>query len=326
MKTIVFLMMVFPYLLFAQNNVEIRLNQSIQENAEKAKSLTILDLREDKNIGEINQKTQKYTFYLPQDLDAHFKEKFDKVKIKGKNDILILLEELKVYDKPAEKFNFGMGKIKLSSFLKKDGKYYLIDRLDKEFSINPREMPAVAKHLEGRFSYNFTSFIKKSYLANIIPIALDDYVGYENTIFSQLPIFTAESFQDGVYLDVRSFLLQKPEKGFEIIKNKNGKVTRIVKGEERLNLSKVFIYVEKGIPFKNTASGFMELLKDEKGFYVFSNKGYLAPTQMNSTYGMFGLIGGIAGAIEANAKNKQAQSEEKKNIYIDIFTGDFIFE
>lgn len=305
----------------------IKLERNIGDDSNSVKSLEVLDFRKDKDLGEINVKGKKYTFSLPEDLSQHFQEKFNKdVKNKGENNILILIEEIKMTDMPMEKGVLGISKLKITSFLKKQDGYYIINRLNTNTRLSSREYPGgtLAKMLSRFISIDVANFIKKSYNSEIIiqkSIKKEDITNYETILTEYVPAFF--EVKEGVYSNVMSFLMQKPEEGFELVKNDEGKVQRAVKGEERIGRSKIAVYVDEGKTFINTNSGFMELQKDEKGFYVYSNKGYLYPVQMNSTYGMFGLIGGIAGAIEANAKNKKAQAEDKYNIYIDPFSGEF---
>lgn len=133
-----------------QETYLIKLDYPIWENANLAKSLTVIDVRQDKDLGSITQRGVKTLFSLPEDLEAHFNERFEratKKKGKGTNEIVVLLEELKIYDEPAEKFSYGRASLKLSSFLKKDNKYYFIDRRIKNFRVNPRETPNVPRNI-----------------------------------------------------------------------------------------------------------------------------------------------------------------------------------
>jgi hypothetical protein len=41
---------------------------------------------------------------------------------------------------------------------------------------------------------------------------------------------------------------------------------------------------------------------------------------------MFGLIGGIAGAIEENSRQKKMQKQDKEEVYIDSLTENTIFK
>ncbi len=75
----------------------------------------------------------------------------------------------------------------------------------------------------------------------------------------------------------------------------------------------------------NAGAGFIELEKDENGYYVTSNEGILNPVQMNSTYGMFGLVGAGIGAIETRAKNKGTRKLPTSKVYIDPLSGNYIY-
>lgn len=313
-----------------QETYLIKLDYPIWENANLAKSLTVIDVRQDKDLGSITQRGVKTLFSLPEDLEAHFNERFEratKKKGKGTNEIVVLLEELKIYDEPAEKFSYGRASLKLSSFLKKDNKYYFIDRRIKNFRVNPRETPNVPRNIYMYVSIEFMRLIEKSYLAEIVDVALneDDLRDYETILKDKMPITNSENLKDGIYLDARSFATQNPKEGYELVKNSNGEVVRAIKGEERVNKSKIYAYTESGKTFLNTASGFMEINKDEKGYFIYTNRGYLFPATANNIYGG-GLIGALASNIEKNAKNKKMQKEERYNIYIDPLTGELYFE
>lgn len=102
----ILLFFVFPMLLSAQNIQFIYLSQNIKDQKELTKSLTFIDNRLDKEIGAINSKRGPVELKFDSD-DVKFEvEKWfagDNKNAKGNNDVVILLEELKIFETPKEK-------------------------------------------------------------------------------------------------------------------------------------------------------------------------------------------------------------------------------
>ncbi len=217
--------------------------------------------------------------------------------------------------------------LKISTFIYKDGGYYFLDRIDKVININPN-FSKYPVGLSNTISGYLTEFIKKSYKTDASAIRIDkkNLANYDSVLSQSLPALQNEKVKDGVYLTAKSFFYQEPLEGYELIKNDKNEVLRAKNNDNKIPAYKMFGYTENGKSYLFTQGGFMEINKDDKGFYLYSNTGTLFPVQMDSTYGMFGLIGAGIGAIDANAKNKKAQKEEKYNIYLDSLTGEFLIE
>ncbi|MDN5397363.1 MAG: hypothetical protein L0G05_12615 [Chryseobacterium sp.] len=178
----------------------------------------------------------------------------------------------------------------------------------------------------------FSVFIKKSYSLNPTGnlVSLNDLADYNSLVKNNYPALKETPLKDGIYLDYLSFFNQTPEKGdYALEINNKGDITKAVKEENgkktKIPAYKMFAYVEKGKVHKSTFSGFMDLDKDENGFYLLANRGHLFPVQSNSAYGMFGLIGGVAGAIEQGARQKKMKSGDAGKVYIDPLTGEYDF-
>lgn len=160
-------------------------------------------------------------------------------------------------------------------------------------------------------------------------LTIDEVSDYQKYV-NNYEAFKNETLKDGIYLDYNSFFRQIPEDGNYILERfEDGKLARAVKTEngkkKKIPTHKMFIYVENGKAFKNTFSGFYEVNRNEKGFYIFSKPEMLYPPQYNIRLGMmFGLVGVIADAIisSSNQKGKDVVQE----IYIDPMTGEFDFQ
>lgn len=248
----------------------------------------------------------------------------------GKHDLVLLLKRLKV--KSGENINDQSSAnidFSVQIFWKDGNKYHFIYKKDTVFSYVATD---VSKTIVKAIPKIFTTILNKSislkpYGGYVSQSDLSDFETYSRERFSA---FNNLTLKEGIYTDYISFFQQNPESGnFTFERNEKGEVLRAIKEENgqkvKIPSRKMFAYVENGKAYKLTFFGFTELLKNEKGFYVFSNRGFLFPVQTNATYGMFGLIGGIAEAIDQSGKQKKQQKADKVEIYIDPLTGEYDF-
>lgn len=325
-----YFLLLFPILFFSQKTVTVKLNESIRDNTKTIKSLTVIDNRADKDVGTITHKKELFRFEFP---DNDTKKSIENWFVSsnknavGNNDIVILLENFKIFSEEEQGTSLPKADVVISSFISKNAGYYYLDRINKVVNIN-QNLPKSPFGLSITLSNLLQEFIKNSYQTKPadIKITENELPQYADIITKELPVYKNNQIKDGVYSDYKSFFDAKPLEGYELVKNSKGEVLKAKKGDERIPAHKMFAYVENGKIYHRIITGFIEMTKDDKGFYIFTNYGTLFPVQMDSTYGMFGLVGGIAGAIDANAKNKKLQKAEKYNIYIDPLTGDYIFE
>lgn len=92
----------------------------------------------------------------------------------------------------------------------------------------------------------------------------------------------------------------------------------------------MFAYIENGKIYKHTFSGFMEVFKNEKGFYLMSNRGLILPAKSSSfSVGVGGVYNGIAiglvSAIDRSIRQNKMKRDEIMEIYIDPLTGEYDF-
>jgi len=91
-------------------------------------------------------------------------------------------------------------------------------------------------------------------------------------------------------------------------------------------VERLFGYVENGTAFRLTPVGFLEMKKDEKGFFVISSKNALS-TQVSEGMIAGSLIGGVVGGAVAGAiDSKDSQYSKMQKIYIDSLTGAYILD
>lgn len=331
-KIILFLM--FSCFLTAQKTEYIKLNQSIKDKFSRVKSLTLIDNRTEKDLGAVTYKKENVQLkFENEDLKKYVEDWFaNDNKTKGNNnDIVLLLEEIRIDD--FKNTGLANAKVKISSFINRNGKYYFINRYNSTVGFNSKLTPNIPRVISVAIETIFSTLIKDSYshIALSTPIAESDLHNYEEIVGKNIKYLTVPELTNGVYKDFRSFSLQKPEEGCYVDKNKKGKVIGI-KNREDLLLSAeyVFGYVEDGKAYRLTPVGFLEMQKDDKGYYVVSSRLELFPPQ-NVNNGvmigvmMGGIVGGMIGAALDSGKAARDKPENLSNIYIDPLTGEYIF-
>ncbi|MDH6251595.1 hypothetical protein M2347_001322 [Chryseobacterium sp. H1D6B] len=328
---------------FSQVREVIELKQNIKDKKGLTKSLTLIDNRKDKEIGKVSYKSEPVEIqFADADLNVRIENWFsENNKAGGNNDIVLVLEELKVYDEQDEgqKSVFGKIKIKISSFIKRKDKYYFINRFDNVIVSDPKRTANVSKYLAQEVSNSITEFIKASYTNSVLSQYIpENEIGNYNSylIKNNKSIYNSE-LRKGVYLDFKSFSTQEPAYGYYVEKNKKGRVVRIKNKNEQVgtSLSDAFCYVDEGKAYRYTPVGFLEMMKNDEGFYITASRTELfAETK---TGGVIvgavagGLVGAAIGAAIDSGSNKGAingfgfKSSTMTDVYIDSLTGSYVF-
>lgn len=324
-----YLFLLFPFMVFAQKEVEVPTTGSIKDPSGKTKNLIVLDERPNPDLGTIQYKNQTLKFVTKDTTLKQFFEdwfKRNNKNPKGDQNMVLVIEDIQFLNEVEDDKNFLKADVRASTFVEKDGQYYFIRRVNT--TVTPGELPNSPLGISVAVPMEFASLMKASYIIppSVKPITSTQLKDYASILSSDLPVFRGNGLKDGVYKDYNSFFNQQPEVGFQLVRNNNNNITKASNGQENIGIHIIYGYVENGVAYKNTAGGFMEMKMDDSGFYVFSNRGTLAPVQMDSTYGMFGLVGAGIGAIATNAKNKKLQQAEKYKIYIDPLSGGYIYQ
>lgn len=342
MNKLLLLPVLLSCFIFAQNTQTIEFKQNIKDRKSQTKSLTLIDNRTDKEIGQITNKKGVTEFKLPEgDLNKVFENWFEEDnKNKGKNDIVIVLEDLKIYKEQIanDKDEYMKAKIKIASFLKRDDKYYFINRYENVILSDPKKSASAPRYLANLISEMVAELIKTSYTHPItsVPISESDIANYEDYLEKNNKSLDQE-LKDGVYLNFKSFANQNPAEGHYIEKNRKGRVVRVKnKSDLSISLGEVFAYVDNGIAYRLTPSGFEEMKKDDQGYYIISSRSKLFADSNASGAMIGGIAGGLVGAAIGAAidsgSNRGAirgvgfKSPTMTNIYIDSLTGDFVFK
>ncbi|MBB4806950.1 hypothetical protein HNP38_002246 [Chryseobacterium defluvii] len=341
MKKIVFFTL-FSISLYAQKNEFIELKESIKDKKALTKSLTVIDNRASGEIGTISDKGQPVEVkFADENIKSYVEKWFSKDnKEKGNNDIVLMLEELKAYDEkdPGQEYAFSKIGIKISSFIKRNDRYYFINRFDNVIVSDPKRTVQAPRYLAQTISDILTEFIKASYTNSVSSqyIPEKDINNYNAYLSKNYDALMTSELKDGVYMSFKNFLSQEPAFGYRTEKNRKGEVVRVKYKTEQIPLDDVYCYVEAGKAYRLTPVGFLEMEKDDKGFYIVAARTDLFAE--NQGGGMMvgaiagGALGAIIGAAIDSGNNKGAiagfgfRSRTLSNVYIDSITGGYIFE
>lgn len=339
-KVIMFFL--FSVFLSAQRVETIEFKENIRDKKALAKSLTLIDGRKDKEIGKISNKKGEWEIRLPEENLKDLVENWfaEDNKTVGNKDIVLYLEELKVYDEQAQndKERYSKARIKISSFLKRNENYYFINRFDNVIICDPKRTSSASKYLSLTISEIIAEFIKNSYSNPVLSqyIPEKDITNYDVYLEKNNKSLT-EKLKDGVYLNFKSFTEQKPTEGYYFEKNRKGKVVRIKNREDlAISINDTFSYVDGGVAYIATPVGFKEMRKDEKGYYIIASRAQLF-TEKNGNGVLIGAVaGGLVGAAigaaidsgshKAAVSGKGFKSSAMGKVYIDSLTGSFNFQ
>jgi hypothetical protein len=342
-KSNLFILMMISALFTAQKSEIIKLDQNIKDKNSRTKSLTFIDNRSDKKIGTITDKEEKAEVkFEHEDLKSYIENKFieDNRKV-GTNDIIIILENLKVYDEQDDNrdFPYSKAQIRISAFLKRNGRYYFINRFDNVIVCNPKMTAHPQRFLVTKIDEVITEFIKASYFLNVTGsyIPESEINKYDEYLNKDYKAFSNPILKDGVYLNFKSFREQNPNPDYYTEKNKKGKVVRLMTKDVQTSISQMYCYVEEGKAYKLTPVGFDEMVKDQKGFYIHTSR--INVFYQAKTGGAFvgaiagGFVGAVIGAAidSASSSNSGAmngigyRSTLETDVYIDSLTGGYVF-
>lgn len=345
MYKIIQLTSIFAFtILFSQNLEMIKERGNLSNpKGNTYKSLEVIDQRTDQKIGELpfgdNREMREISF--PSTVgDFLGKWYADSNHKGGKQEMVLVLKHLKTYLGETEgKETEGDIEFSAQAFLKEGDQYKFLYKKDTVYTFRSKNISEV---MMKNIPVVFAMFLKKTY--SVKPgektVALDALTDYEAYVRSHSPAYKNNQLQDGIYLTHEAFMDQTPEPGKYILeKNAKGSVTKAVKEENgkknRIPAGGMYAYIENGKPYKQTYSGFQELNKNEKGFYLISNWGYLVPAQNSSLFisvggaangGIYGgLAVGLVGLFEKSMRQGRMKKEDRFPVYIDPLTGEYDF-
>ena len=327
------LFFLFSVFISAQKNQFIELRNNIKDKKHVASSLTFLDRREDKSIGIVSHRKDPYEVkFEKEDLEKLFSDWFlENNKELGQTKYFLMLEHLKVNDIPAKRSVSGHLEMQMSTFLKRNDKYYFLKKTSISKDYPQKDHAYITRAIAAKISSELTDIVTDSYTeAGLnIPISEIDLGNYQKIISERLPVYNSQSFTDGVYRDYKSFAEQKPDKELTVRKNKDG----VIKGVKRIdgydNLSKdVFAIIDNGIAYKKTPTSIIEIEKDNEGYFITASEEEIFPQSNTAIYvgaGVGGIIGGLVVAVIDIAASKiRKENALYYRVGIDTLTGEYI--
>jgi len=331
----ILLFFLFSGMVFAQKTQFIQLTQSIKDKNKIAKSLTLIDRRDDKTIGTVSHRKEPYELkFEEENLENLFQKWFlEDNKTPGNTEFLLILEELKAGDEQKGKLVIGKLKLKMVTFIKRNDKYYFVKRINIMKDYKPNDHAYITRAIAYKISLEISSLIKDSYSEPItnFPISESELNDYEKVISGKFKLFNSEKLTDGVYTDYRSFYKQEPNNDYSVKKNNKGVITGVsnIKGYDTYT-NDVFAIVDNGVAYRSTPFRLIEMVKEDNKFYVLSSKEELFPTNNAGAAVAGALIGGIVGGvigavIDASSTKKNIEKAGLSKIEIDPLTGEYDF-
>ena len=322
------LLIFFPALFFAQNDVSINFTTPIVDASKRTKSLTVRDVRADKEIGFVSVKGEQYPYVFADDIKTMIENQFQKPTdaVNATHDILVLIEKIKLQDNPTKEQTTDLD-IRVSTFYKRNNNYFYINRIDAIFPNEILDRVYNAKSLDYKVKGIITSLIKESFNSLAVPYPLNEenLLDYATILPATYPINKAEKVS-GVYLDYASFLKQVPSKYTYSI-NKKGKVSSVQDGAYSVPRSHVYAIVDNNKIYKATLVGYREVKEDDKGMYIEESYHKMfrseddTPAIMAAGGGLVGVL--LATAVESSKKGLTPHVYSKlvtERIYLDPIT------
>ncbi|MDQ0592225.1 hypothetical protein QFZ37_000594 [Chryseobacterium ginsenosidimutans] len=327
----IFFFLLFTILSFAQETETINLSKSIKDRENSIKNFTVIDQRENKEIGTVMYHKDEVKIVFANDANKDITDWFYKYNpVRGNNDLVLLLEKLNVSEDKKEKYSIGKLELRASIFIKKDDGYHYVYRKDTIATISSRTTPYLAQSLVRKVTLIFTDLFKSSYDGKPweFSISENDLPNYTSLLKDKLDIFKTTELKEGVYKDYYSFFTHNPEPKYTLLTNDKGIVTKAIKGEEKDAIRHFYAFVHNGIPYKNIPVGYTEIFKDEKGLFIEATKAELFPETTASGvsigFAAGGLIGGVIGAVVDAGFGSKKRINNGSHVYIDPFTGEYI--
>ncbi len=332
MKKYLFLIFL-PMLLFSQKTEYIKLKMPLKDFTNTTKSFTVKDIRIDKTFKKMVFRGNEYKMSFPtNDVQKDVTDWFYRANknLKGNRDLVFMIENLQFGNEVKEGNIYCILEMKLSIFLKNENQYFLLGRNENVVKLNAKGTPGIPSDYAENLQKVMQTLIADAFRAepHSMGFSEEQLPNYYTLIQQNLPAFTTSELKEGVYTDYFTFLEQQPLEGFSIVKNEE----KVQKAESKssgktLPQRKIMIYVENGKAYKNTAMGFLPLQKDEHGYYIVANRLALFPEEIkvSSVYFFFGIIGGLAAAIDATVQYDKIKKADMYPIYIDNVNGNYIF-
>lgn len=246
--------------------------------------------------------------------------------MQGKNDLVLLLEDLKVSEEQNEQSSVGKLQLRASTFIKKAGGYHFLYRKDTVTTVSSRINPFVAQNLARKFTMILSDFLEDSYKREAWEVSIPEQnlPRYAEVLTDQLDILKANELKDGVYKDYQSFFSHRPEPGFVLETDTKGIVTKAVNGKDKMPIRRFYAFVHNGVAYKIIPVGYVEILKSDQGLFIEAKKAELFPENSNGIIINGGVVGVVLSASINAAVNAKRNRIPEKEVYLDPLTGQYI--
>ncbi|SEM98774.1 hypothetical protein SAMN05421856_110129 [Chryseobacterium taichungense] len=334
MKKILFFLF-FSVMFSAQKTEIIKLSKSIKDDNNSIKTFTVIDQRPNKEIGSVMYHKDQVNVVFEHSADKDINDWFYKDNsVRGKDDFVLLLENIEISEDKKEKSSIGKLALKASTFIKKDDGYHFVYRKDTAATVSSRTTPYLAQSLSKKATLILADLIKNSYRKTPweYGISESELKDYETLLKEKLDILKTDSLKDGIYRSYYSFFTHNPEPGFVIETNKKGVVINAVKGKEKISIRNCYAFVDHGVAYKIIPVGYVEIFRDEMGLFIEVKKEELFPENSSNVFimggGVAGLIGSVVGNIAISAIDASAAKKRRAmagtEVSLDPLTGHYI--
>lgn len=334
MKKII-LFLSFSAIFSAQKTETIKLSKSIKDNNNSIKTFTVIDQRPNKEIGSVMYHKDQVNVVFENNADKDISDWFyEDNPVRGKDDFVLLLENVEITEDKKEKYSIGKLALKASTFIKKQDGYHFVYRKDTVASVSSRVTPYLAQSLSKKVALILADLMKNSYRK--IPwdysVSENELKDYASLLKEKLDILKTDTLKDGIYKSYYSFFTHNPEPGFVIETNKKGVVTHAAKGESKISIRSCYAFVYHGIAYKIIPVGYVEIFRDEMGLFIEVKKEELFPENSSNVFimggGVAGLIGTVVGNIAISAIDASAAKKRRAmagtEVSLDPLTGNYI--
>lgn len=323
----IFVFLLLSVFLSAQKTEIINLSRSPKDNKNFIRTFTVIDQRSDKNIGSVTDHRKEVKVAFEHDAVKDLQDWVSQSKaMQGKNDLVLLLEDLKISEEQHEQSSVGKLQLRTSTFIKKADGYHFLYRKDTVTTVSSRVNPFVAQNLARKFTMILSDFLEDSYKREAWELSIpeQDLPRYAEVLTDQLDILKANELKDGVYKDYHSFFSHRPEPGFVLETDSKGIVTKAVNGKDKTPIRRFYAFVHNGVPYKIIPVGYVEILKSDQGLFIEAKKAELFPETSNGIIINGGVVGAVLSASINAAVSAKRNRIPEKEVYLDPLTGQYI--
>lgn len=226
-------------------------------------------------------------------------------------ELVLLLRQLSFAEVTGAMSERGYFHLRAVSFANNNGRYFKLQTLDTVVVIKSMD---VTKKMLRLGNKTVTDFIASSLTMEAnddLFLSLDQLPQIDSFEKSKLPLYTAATYNDGLYYNFQSFVNQQPdETGISITYSKDDKVKKIVytdkKGKQQeMDYRLIYGFVHNGRPYVAGEFTCYPLEKRENDFYFTGKVNNAKSGDVAMASAFFGIIGGLmASSATATAELK----------------------